>query len=204
MRAKWMPVETRYMRSDKQTVNGVTAFILGLATSGTGIYQKNSQVDVNPLNAYLGVRVYVLHADGTKTELTSGVSAVVSLPAATTPQAVSANWSCPQTILAPTDAIYVEVYGRFEGYDWTIASAFVSEQLNTSILNAATWTVTYYGYRVATYRAITDDYSNDLYFYWDGSYPSRIENFKWGILPIVSMPKLVKCGALPLHTIFVS
>jgi hypothetical protein len=200
-----MPIETRYKRSDLQTVNGVTTYILGLATSGTGIYQYISQNDPSSLYGYLGIRAYVLHADGTKTELTGGSPAAVITISVTEslPKAYSATWNCPQTSLASTDAILVEVYGQFAGYSWVLMARFVTEQLGTTILNAATWTVTYCGCRTATYSTVTGKYTNTLYFYWDGSYPSNIANFTWGILPIVSMPKLVKSGALPLHTIFI-
>jgi len=175
-----MPVETRYYRSDSQTVNTVTAKILGLALSGTGGSASASDYSDTGADWYIGVRVYIVHVDGSKTELTGGT------PAGVASIGHIGTWDCPQATLAPTDAILVEVYGLCNGtgwgpYSWHLLGTWVSEQLNTTVLNAATWTIHYYASVTNTYNKTIGAYTSVLTFYFDGSYPSRIENFTYGV-----------------------
>jgi len=177
------------MRSDRQTVNGVTAYKLLTALSGTGKSTSKSDVTDSSTSGWImGIRVYVLHSGGTKTELTAGTPvAQANINPGVSPGASGGSWNCPQTTLATTDAILIEVWGICNGvgwgpYSWQLFATFVTEQLNTTSLNAATWSVTYYGYVRNTWSKSLGAYTTVCYFYWDGSYPSRIDNFSWGVV----------------------
>jgi len=63
-----MPVETRYFRSDTQTVNGLTAYILGTAESSS-LKELEIQSDKT---VYIGIRVWKRNSAGSETEITSG------------------------------------------------------------------------------------------------------------------------------------
>jgi hypothetical protein len=66
------------------------------------------------------------------------------------------------------------------GTTWYLigTATFTTEQLGASSLNAATWTVYYYLSMSGTIGKNTY-----VYFFWDGPYPSRIENFTWTPAP---------------------
>jgi hypothetical protein len=171
------------------------AFQLG--TSQTASYLAN---DTDCQGANVGVRVWGIKSDETEVEITAGSPvAVVSVPYGQT-VTLSATWNCPST--QQYVAFLVIVY---RGTDvMTSASLitgglpfiFMTEDLNAP-LQAATWTVYYAFYYDTTTDTVRLRFGTT-------TYNSRIENFTWGAPPIVSMPKLLKSGALPLHTIFVS
>jgi len=180
-----MPVETRYFRSDQHTVNGLTANALLTSQSGTA-GQTSAFLDRN----CFGIRVWIRHQDGTEEEVTPG-SAVAVRCASRSSGIYSATWNCPQRTLQPTDAIVIRVY-----QDSTVPPTYqigewVTEQLNTTILNSATWTVYYYvEYRYSyTTRHLPDcsyviiEYHRWYFAYDTSTYNSRIENFTYGIAP---------------------
>jgi len=172
-----MTSETRYMRSDidsgsiyklgtSQTSSSL-AVLIGSGTSGI---------------VYVGIRVYVQHADGSKTEITSGSAvAIVSMGTGvgyTT--TLSATWACPQISLASTDKILVEVYGELSVNPPTVLRrSFITEQLGASQLDAVTWTVYYRIQRIRVYEEVWVY----TWFFLHGTSTdnSRIGNFTWSI-----------------------
>jgi hypothetical protein len=165
-------VETRYMRSDSWTVNGLSAYKLG--TSQTGTAGSVKIMDLIPVTTiYLGIRVWIRSASGTETEVTSGSAVAVASSSSTA--LISATWSCPSKTLASTDCIVIRVYAGDSSPPMNLEATFVTEQLGASSLDSATWTVYYYLYRVA------QGGGNYAYYYrWDTStYNSRITNFAW-------------------------
>jgi len=169
-------VETRHLRSDQQTVNGLTAYKLGLTESAL---LKELYIEYSS-KVYVGIRVWVRHADGTETEVLGGsgvATAVVSfLAGASLTTTLSAGFGVVNDVpLSPTDAIVVRVYGDVASPPSALLAEFVTEQLGGSVLNAASWTVYYRLRRTASVRGLS-------YFYFrfgiadDDSY---ITNFKW-------------------------
>jgi len=170
-------VETRYMRGDKQTVNGLSAYILGTSQSAvSGHYSV--PVDTG---YYWGIRVWKRASDGTETEITSGTP-VAQVARSSGAGLQSATWDCPLTSLVGSDAVVVRVYERTGGATtWTLCAEFITEQLGGQSLDAATWTVYYYT-AVTAYAAV---------FWWGTStYNSRIVNFTWTPVPVIAVQPL--------------
>jgi hypothetical protein len=162
--------ETRYFRSDTATVNGLLAYKLLTAQSSshTNIYATDE--------SYWGIRVYKRTSNGTETEVTSGVSAVVHY---STPGDgyYSATVAIPETALASTDSIVVKLYSGLTSAPANLRRTFSTEQLGAGKLDAATWTVYYY--LICT---LTDvDWVVTTYYFYHGSNTrnSRITNFTW-------------------------
>lgn len=181
-----MPVEIRYFRSDSHTINGLTARILGLSLSGAGDYiTQRSQALFLPDSCSCGVRVYVRHADGSRDELTTDISAIVSLGYPTSKSLHSATWDCPLTSLSPTDAIEVEIW-MSDGYSgWVLQDTWITEQLNATQLDASTWTFYYWLEASYSYNPVIGYYIFGITFYFDGSDDSRIENFSYSVAVVV-------------------
>jgi len=188
------PVETRYFRSDSHTVNTVTARKLGLTLSGVGdSVAQSSGAPFLPPAAEIGVRVYVLHVDGTKTELTAAVSAVVSVAYPTAKTLVTATWNAPETDLAATDAILVEVYLNDGLSGWVLADTWITPQLGASNLKAVTWRFYYWVEASYSYSPIIGYYTFGITFYFDGANDSRIANFTYTVV-VVPVKKFVGNG----------
>jgi len=184
-----VPVETRYFRSDKQTVNTYTLKILGTAKSGTADVQEVIWQSTTAKACYVRIVVQKVAADGTLTQIVTG--AVVTVNPNTT-VVLSSTLNVPQTALTPTDAILVEVQYSTNGVTFAGLSSvlqgadWITEQLNTSVLNAATWTVYYDLSYSSEYNPATRRYTNYLDFRYDGDYASRIENFTYGVVAAVA------------------
>jgi hypothetical protein len=167
-----------------------------LGTTQTAAAAGND-LDVSGLT--VGIRVWGIKADETEEEITAG-STVATVTGPTTTVTLSATWSCPST--AQYVAYFIIVYRSTEFLRTTdlgsggLPLLFMTEDLNAA-LSSATWTVYYAFYYDATTDTVRLRFGTT-------TYNSRIANFTWGAPPIVSMPKLLKSGALPLHTIFVS
>jgi hypothetical protein len=174
-----MPAETRYMRSDTWTVNGLTAYKLG-TTQSTGPPEVYIGA-TGELTAYWGIRVWKRSSAGVETEITGGTPVAVVSRSSDGDGLQNATWSCPETPLNPTDSIVVRLYIRLGTGAWTEEVVFTTEQLGTTILNAATWTVYLY-----TNRTYDRDFDiTYAYFRWGAStYNSRIANFTWGVLGV--------------------
>jgi len=175
-----MTTETRYMRSDQQTVNGVTAYKLLTSESATlkELWIANSQT------VYVGIRVSVIHSDGSETRLDTQPSATVPYPAGTAQTTtLSAGYSILNDVaLSPTDAIKVEVYGDVTSPPAALLATFITEQLGASKLNAANWTV-YYRLRRTAKVGTTSNFYFRFGISGDDSY---ITNFTWGAIPVTA------------------
>jgi hypothetical protein len=164
-----------------------------LGTAQTTSYRKN---DLFVDGLTIGIRVWGIKSDETEEEITAGSSvATVTGPSATV--TLSATWNCPSTVQYV--AFFIIVYrGTVPMQDLDPASGglyfiFMTEDLNAP-LQAATWTVYYAFY----YDAFLDQ---TFFCFGTTTYNSRIANFTWGVP--VAAPRMIKSGALPLHTVYI-
>lgn len=177
-----MPPETRYMRSDQHTINGLTAYKLGIAQSTT--YGICSEQAYDLVRYDWGIRVWKRSSGGTETEITSGIPVATVYRTSVGAGIQSNTWACPQTTLDSTDAIVVRVYGKLSA--WILLRTFITEQLDAQQLDSSTWTVYYY--TQLSYDPIEELYN---YVFWHGTstYNSRIENFSWTPITPVEVSK---------------
>lgn len=178
-KASFDPVETRYMRSDSADVSvSLVTYTRKLGLTQTSTYESHTRSrSGSGYTAQWGIRVYVRHADGSLTELTSGTPVAVVQRSSAGSGLQSATWSCPQTALSSTDRIFIQLCVRWIDQSWvTDAYGWLTEQLNAQSLNSATWTVYYYtSYSYSSTTGLTN-----ARIYWDtSSYPTRIEGFSW-------------------------
>lgn len=186
-----MTVETRYFRSDIDTVNGLTTEKLRITQSGTSGYKERTINDpeVSIQRVYFGIRVWKRSSAGAETEITVGTP-VASVYRNSAGQGIqSSTWNCPQTVLSSTDNVVIRLYyGTMEeGTVFWFSPAigtWHTEQLNATVLNTATWTVYYYTWlqivggtpKTWTWR-----------FYFDtATYNSHISNVTYGESPAPS------------------
>jgi hypothetical protein len=167
----------RYMRSDIQTVNGLNAYKLNIPESTSYTYKTQSG---SGYGASWGIRAWVRHSNGTEQEIsldaqTGTPKAVVSRGSGSGVQ--SGTVTVAQTGLQLTDSLVVRVYVQVGESDWTLCATFTTEQLQTTTLQAATWTVYYYTY--AAWNRYTQ--MTTAKFYWGTTtYYSRIQNLPYG------------------------
>jgi hypothetical protein len=181
------------MRYDTQTVNGLTAYKLG--TSQTTSYRVLSYSQPTYfVSGDFGFRVWKRDSSGVETEITDGNPVVVATLYLGDFALYSKAWNCPQVSLNPTDAIVVRVYARPYGGAWNLLATFITEQLGTTILNSAIWTVYLYCQYEEYEDPNTGQISYRLRFWWGTTlYNSRIENFTFGVVPVLA-PKIVGDG----------
>lgn len=125
--------ETRYMRSDTQTINGLSAYQLGITSSSSSLSTMvSSQTGNGQQNqtVYWGVRVWQRNNAGTETELTSGTPvAQVSRTSGSGIQ--SATWTPPSTTLATTDSI--DLFAAAAGADiacrWDLTGVSLTQRV---------------------------------------------------------------------------
>jgi len=156
------------MRSDQQTVNGLTAYKLGLTQTAS---RARAFVDYEAsATAYFDIQIGVRHADGTETTLRPWTQ--FALRTASGYGYQTYNFACPQTSLSPTDAVVVRLRARNEG--GSVVAEFITEQLGAGQLPSATWT-----FYVYTYAGITK-YGSIAEIDWgDPAHNTRVENFQW-------------------------
>ena len=165
----------RYMRSDIQTVNGLNAYKLNIPESTSYTYNTQSG---SGYGASWGIRAWVRHSNGTEQEIsldaqTGTPKAVVSRGSGSGVQ--SGTVTVAQTGLQLTDSLVVRVYVQVGESDWTLCATFTTEQVQTTTLQAATWTVYYYTY--AAWNRYTQ--MTTARFYWGTTtYNSRIQNLQ--------------------------
>ena len=163
-----MTTETRYMRSDQQTVNGLTAYKLGLTQTTTYGYVEVCYL--GSVGASYDIEIAVRHADGTETELLPWTEFAYRITSGEGFQTY--NFNCPQTSLSATDAIVVRLRARNAG--GSAVATFITEQLGASGLPVATWTFYVYTY---CYRSALESYADILF--GSSTYNTRVENFQW-------------------------
>jgi len=165
----------RYMRSDTQQVNGLSAYKLSIPQSTSSVVNTQSG---SGMGASWGIRAWVRHSNGVEQE--------ISLDGQTgTPEATvgggsagirSSTVSITQTALQSTDSLVIRVYLQIADEPWNLCGTFTTEQLQSSTLKATTWTVYYYTFSV--YNRMTD--RTTAKFYWGTTtYNSRIQNLQF-------------------------
>jgi hypothetical protein len=177
-----MPVETRYLRSDSQTVNGLTAYVLGTTQSATV-----KTIDITSYS-YLIFRVYKRSSDGTETFIFEHAWFIVAdLSGVATEYSFTEN--CPQTSLVSTDAIVVKIFGSTSSSGGTLLASWITEQLGASQLNAATWTFYVWTQYSTRTGAITFRFGSST------AADSRITNFSWTpYVPPPGVPRFIGDG----------
>ncbi len=167
--------ETRYMDDDDVTVNGLAAN--DLATSQSA---GNENIQTGGAGTfYVGARVYVRTIGGVETEITGGVTAVVSrvIPGSNSAggQLYSNTWTCPLTLMAATDSVVIKIYQEIGDTSPDVLSTqFTTEQLGATQLDNVQWTFNYYLY---TRKQGGSTYGQ--FIYGDSTYDSRIDNFQY-------------------------
>jgi len=180
-----MVTETRYMRNDQHTVNGLTAYKLGLTQTGAeqfvGVDYEGSAT------AYFDIQIAVRHADGTETTLLPWTQFAFRGTSGYGYQTY--NFACPQTSLSPTDAVVVRLRARNLG--GSAVAEFITEQLGAGQLPSATWT-----FYVYTEAAISKYGSSAIIHWGDSGHNTRVENFQWTPYapPAVGVPRFIGDG----------
>jgi len=171
------PVETRYMRSDQHTINGLTAYKLDTTQTSSSTYQEITES--GQYSCRWRAYVYVRHADGSENLV--GYTAYIYRD--TDGEGIqSVTLSVSLTSLSSTDAIRVRVRMLISSVDTYID--FITERLGASQLDEATWTFYLYTYRDVTGNPIIG-YTTHARFYWgDSTHNSRIEGFSYTTAPV--------------------
>jgi hypothetical protein len=155
-----MPVETRYL-----TTTVYTTYSRVLSAIQTFVYEVLGYLNYPKW----GIRVFLVHADESETEITSGtpVARAIYIEDGETYNI----WSCPETVCVSTDRIVVKLYAScLTPVSWNFIRSWFSEQLGASKINATTWTMYYYLTKLST-----------TYYFWygDSTYNSRVANFSY-------------------------
>lgn len=162
-----------YMRSDQHTVNNATMYkLMETHTTNSSVTSKSALDPEDEWVGYWGVRVWKRSSSGTESEITSGSPIAVVSRSSSGQGLQSANWTCPATNLSITDSLVVRVYYKFDVDSYTLCAEFSTIQLNATSLMGQTWTVYYYTQR--SYNS--QQHKTYIYYYWDNTYGSRIEN----------------------------
>lgn len=180
------------MRSDQQTINGLTAYKLD-PTQSSSYANILFNFEESPTNQYIGIKVWKRAADGTETEITAGTAVAIATGGS---GLISAEWSCPFVDLEPTDAIIVRVYANDSTPPTELIAEFITEQLNGYYIAGSTWTVYYYLAQVYSKPLL-----GYLYYFRFGTstYNSRIDNFSW--MPIAVAAEQVIMDGFVLITL---
>ncbi len=163
----WAPAagstETRFMRSDAATVNGLTGDSLG--TSQSAVTQTVTLSSTSTI--FSGISVFSRSSGGAETPISSGIVAIASTGGTET---VSATWDCPQTTISDTDSIVVKWYCGGTNPPATLVETFTTEVLGGTQLSAATWT--FYSY-------LSERNNADRVSWGSATANTRIEGFTW-------------------------
>ena len=193
--------ESRYYRSDMHTVNGLNAYKLGTTNSASKSYIESHKELVlyygcpyMSLPVYYNSDIYIRHSNGAQTLLGSSIAQTVRQDIAEGYQ--SNTWSCPKTSLSPTDAIRVTENVVVGGYSKTTTRDFITEQLDSVMLEATTWTFnryTWYDTFCVVWGGEIGNYDSSgtegRTYYGSSSYNTRISNFAY-----TPTPTYVDCG----------
>ena len=129
---------TFYFRSDTATVNNVSGYSLGTVESSQALNVSLTDITGN-VQVSIGFRVYLLHQDGSLSEVTGGSPVgVVSLA---TDQAgyFNGTWLCPYTSLTlGFDALQINVYMSAGNNPWILEGQWITARLlNMALLNSS-------------------------------------------------------------------
>jgi len=165
----------RYMSSDTQQVNGLSAYKLNIPQSTSSVVNTRSG---SGADALFGIRAWVRHSNGVEQEIS--LDGQTGTPAATVwggPAGIRSNTvSVTPTALQSTDSLVVRVYVQIGEGPWNLCATFTTEQLHASTLKATVWTVYYYTY--SSYNRLYD--RTTAKFYWGTTtYNSRIQNLQY-------------------------
>lgn len=169
--------ETRYMRGDQHTVNGLLAYVLNTSQSDSAQddYKSSSTYGVT---GYVGSRVWARDTNGNEhTELTSGTPVATVSRSGTGEDIQSNTWSCPETTVNSTDAIVVKIYIKLGTGGWVYTQRFITEQLGAETIDSNTWT--FYYYTKWEGAPFPTAYTRMRFKYGTSTYNSRITGFKW-------------------------
>jgi hypothetical protein len=170
-----MTVETRYYWVSTWTVNGLLTH--KFLTTKDSVDSNTSAIATGNLTVYWGIRVFKRAADGSETEITSGVPVAEVSRSTTGAGMQSATWECPLVDdLVGTDAIVVRVYIKFGTGAYNVLYENITEQLGAQSLDSATWTVNYYNQW--SYATIPNFTRGTLYI-GGTTFLSGVKNFTW-------------------------
>lgn len=175
--------ETRYMRGDQHTINGLTAYVLNTTQSDSQQAMSSFLSGSQDYVLKWGIRVWIRHDDNSETELTDGTWTQIEVSRSSNGEGLQSDtWDCPETNLATTDAIRVTVRENFE----TKTTNFITEQIGVTQLDSATWTFYLYTKRSSSAGFppfILPSTSGNFYWGTDAK-NSRIENFQYSTAPV--------------------
>ena len=181
--------ESRYHRSDTHTVNGLNAYKLGTTNSASKSYIESHKELVlyygcpyMSLPVYYNSDIYIRHSNGAQTLLGSSIAQTARQSIIAEEGYQSNTWSCPKTSLSPTDAIRVTENVVVESYsETTTRRNFITEQLDSVMLEATTWTFNRYTWYNTFCISPGDTISGTegRTYYGSSSYNTRISNFAY-------------------------
>ena len=191
--------ESRYHRSDMHTVNGLNAYKLGTTNSASKSYIESHKELVlyygcpyMSLPVYYNSDIYIRHSNGAQTLLGSSIAQTARQSIIAEEGYQSNTWSCPKTSLSPTDAIRVTENVVVRSYSETTTTRnFITEQLDSVMLEATTWTFNRYTWYNTFCISPGDTFSGTRgrTYYGSSSYNTRIEGFSY-----TPAPTYVDCG----------
>ena len=173
--------ETRYMRSDTQSVNSLTAYKLDTTQSSSSLSTAITETGSGSGTSYWGIRVWKRNSSGTETEITSGTPVAQVSRTSAGSGLQSATWAPTEASIAATDSIVVRVYLQINSGGWQqggTAPIFTTGQLGNTLLEGNTWTVYYYTQdERRTSGPPSGRYLTATYHWGNSTYNSRIEDF---------------------------
>ncbi|OGP19505.1 MAG: hypothetical protein A2054_01350 [Deltaproteobacteria bacterium GWA2_55_10] len=175
-----MSLLTLFHRSDTHTINGLNAN--KLLTSRSGSAQDVEIFDDTAATPTLRttVSIYIRKADNSETLIGSADIGQIDRACPGMDDSdegiQSVQWLCPETALDATDALKIVEKIQFVGTAAVNTKTFVTEQLNTTRLNASVWT--FYRY---TYHQNSEDWEFTGRLYYDtATYNTRVEGISIG------------------------
>jgi len=180
--------ESRYHRSDTHTVNGLNAYKLDTTNSASESYIQVGKSEMNMgctcmFPVYYNSDIYIRHSNGAQTLLGSSIAQTVRTYSFNLKEDYQSNtWSCPKTSLSPTDAIRVIENVDMVGINHSKATRnFITEQLDSVMLEATTWTFNRYTWYNTFCISPGDTISGTegRTYYGSSSYNTRISNFAY-------------------------
>ncbi len=169
--------ETRYHRSDQQTVNGLTGYALNTSNSASGdtSFASGGVQGGGCPGVKWKADVYKRDAGGTETLLGGNVAVL----AGQYNGEQSATWAAPETSLSSTDA--VKLVEKLTSATDVVGPTrtWITPQLGAAKLDAATWTFVRYCYYGC--MAITPPFFQFEWGLYHGSstYNTRIDGFSY-------------------------